>query len=109
MDLVADRSPSVDRPFQPELLHALHPAIERDPRHYLRVREVLARAAHLPDPLVRLGPDPLEMLDQVRLQRPARLVVRKADAPRKMERVHHLAEYVELELLRGGVTDAHRT
>ena len=53
---IASRSvaPPVERPVEVELLGALHGAVERDPRHHLRMREVLRRAAHLPDSLVGL-------------------------------------------------------
>ena len=58
--LVAQREPPLDRPGATVLLHDPDAAVERDPRHHLRVGEVATRAAHLPDPLVGLAPDVLE-------------------------------------------------
>ena len=40
-------------PVELELLGALHRAVDRHPRHDLRVREVLRPAARLPDSLIR--------------------------------------------------------
>src|SRR5712691_2602591 len=42
-DLVAQLPPALDRPFAPELLAVANRAVERDPRHHLRVREVTRR------------------------------------------------------------------
>ena len=58
VDLVAERAPAVDRPVEAELLVVAHGAVERHPRHHLRVREVPQRPAHLPDPGVRLAASP---------------------------------------------------
>ena len=86
----------------------LRGAVERHPRHHLRVGEVLARAPHLPDALVGLlprgcagsrGPSPRATTRRRRARaRPAALV----------ERVEDLAVDVQLELLRRGVADPHR-
>ena len=54
----------VDGPVEPEPLDRLDRAVERDPGHHLRVGEVPARAAHLPDALVGLVPGRLEELEQ---------------------------------------------
>ena len=58
-------------PSSPNSLDGLDRAVEGDPRHHLRVGEVAARAAHLPDPLVRLAPGRLEELEQ-RARAPSR-------------------------------------
>ena len=84
VDLVAELAPALDRPVAPVLLDAPHGAVERDPRHHLRVREVTARAAHLPDPLVGLAPAVLEPLEQ--LPRAAPMRPRDALEPRAAAR-----------------------
>jgi len=61
VNFVSHRAPALDRAFLAELLHRLHRAIERHPGHHLRISEVAARPAHLPDPFVGLPPDLLEM------------------------------------------------
>ena len=72
--------------------------------------ELAARPAHLPDALVRLLPVVDHEVDQVPSQCP-RFVVQRADAElaRQVERVEHLAVYVELELRGGRVADPNRT
>src|SRR5262249_57938590 len=50
VDLVANLSPAVERRVELELLRKANGAVEDDPRHHLRVREVSPRAARLPDP-----------------------------------------------------------
>ena len=47
------------------------------------------------------------MFEQRDLKLPRGREVLESPRPRMMERVHHLAEYVELELVDGGVADAH--
>ena len=64
--------------------------------------------AHLPDAFVRLRPDALEVREERVLQRPAGFARGEAVAARLMERIHHLAEHVELQLAVGGIADAHR-
>ena len=49
------------------------------------------------------------MLEESRSAGPSRdSLARDAAAPRLMQRVHHLAEHVELQLAVGGIADAHR-
>ena len=72
------------------------------------MREVAARPAHLPDPFVRLVPGAFEELEQVPLQRPRVVVGVEAVHARLVQRVHHLAVHVELELLVRRVADPHR-
>ena len=69
---------------------------------------MLRAAAHFPDALVGLLPDSLEMSTAAPLEMPRRPRSRDAATPRLMQRVHHLAEDVELELAVRGVADAHR-
>src|SRR5205085_3089047 len=70
VDLGPSLPPPVDGAVAPEALARLHAPVERDPRHHLRVREVTARPAYLPDSLVRLLPDLLEVREHAALQRP---------------------------------------
>ena len=91
-----DLSPAIERAVEVELLGALDRAVEGHPRHDLRIGEVLALIAHFPDAFVRLDPDALEMGEKCLLQAPAGLARGDARASRLMERIHHLAEHVEL-------------
>ena len=109
MDLVAHRAASGrPAPVAAELLDRLDGAVERHPRHHLRVGEVAPRPAYLPDPLVRLAPAPLEVREQHALQRPGLVVGRDVAPPGLVEGVHHLAVDVELELVAGAVADPDR-
>ena len=52
-------------PSRPNSSCAPHGAVERDPGHHLRVREVAVRPAHLPDPGVLAPPAVLEPVEQL--------------------------------------------
>src|SRR5438105_4707084 len=108
-NLRSNIAPSVDRPVKRELLSALDCTVECDPCHHLRIGEVLSVAANLPDAFIRFAPYVLEMRKEFPLHGPAGFACNKPVASRLMERIHHFAEYVELQLLMGGVTDAHGT
>jgi len=69
---------------------------------------VPAPAAQLPNSLVRLGPDALEIREERLLQGPAGFARGDPVASRLVQRVHHLAEHVELQLTMRGIADAHR-
>jgi len=101
-------SPALGRPLAAKALDRLHRTIERNPRHDLRVREVAARPAHLPDALVGKAPGGLEEVHERELELPRFLLGVEPLAPRDVQRVEHLAVHVELELVDGGVPDAHR-
>jgi hypothetical protein len=105
VDLVSERGPAFHRPFAAELRAEPDGAIERDPGHDLRVREVTVRAADLPDPGVLRAPARLEPVEELPDERPRVVVGLPAVQASAVERVHHLAVHVELELLRGGVAD----
>ena len=107
MDLGAHLAPPLDRPAAPVALHRLHAAVERDPGHHLRVREVTARTANLPDALVRLLPGILEVPQQPPLQRPRLLRSLEVAHAALVHGVEHLAVDVELELAARGVPAAH--
>ena len=69
---------------------------------------MLSLAAHLPQTVVGLVPDALQVLEHGDLERP-RLGVDLIRRPRphQGQRPEHLAVHVELELPAGGVADAH--
>src|SRR5919197_64707 len=108
VDLRAHAAPAVDRAGAAEALDGLHAAVERDPGHHLRVREVAARPAHLPDSFVGLLPRVLEVAEEEPPERPPLLGGLQVVDPSLMKGVHDLAVDVELELLHGGVPDPHR-
>ena len=58
--------------------------------------------------LVRALPDGCEVFDECALQAPRLEAPRQPAAPALMQRVHYFAEHVELQLIGGGVADAHR-
>ena len=64
------RPPPVDRRVEAEPGRRADHAIERHPRHDLRVGEVLPTAAHLPDAVVGLRPAVLDGRGQRRLEGP---------------------------------------
>src|SRR6185295_4464038 len=77
------------------------------PGHHLRVSEVLAFTADLPDPLVWLEPDGLEERHH-RAQYPPRLLLyAEPEARRDVHRVHDLPVDVELALGVRRVADPH--
>src|SRR6185436_20329780 len=104
MDLVAPALPAVEGRVEPIPLDVLDGAIEREPRHHLRVREVATPAAHLPDPLVGLLPFRLEEIEERALDVPSvfvrgyRCAARRTEieASLEVEHARDLAEDVEL-------------
>jgi len=72
------------------------------------VGEVLAAAAGLPDPLVRLVPVLAQPVDDLRHRLPALVRQLQAMAVTEDDRVHRLAVDVELELVGGAVPNPHR-
>ena len=106
VDLVAQGAPALHRPVQRVLLDRAHGAVERDPRHDLRVDEVPPLAADLPDALVRLAPDLREVVEEDLLQVPRVLQELEPMRARLVQRVDHLPEHVDLQLLARGVADA---
>src|SRR5690606_29546074 len=99
--------PAFERRPHPELLRALDRAIEGDPRHHLRVREVLPSAAHFPDALVRLIPDAFEMIDECPRHLPGFGARVETSLPRVIQRVHQLTEHIQLELAMCRIADAY--
>ena len=64
MHVVAQVVPLGEGLVGPTGFAQLHPAVDGDPRHHLRVHEVATWAADLPDAVVGLGPDLLDVLDE---------------------------------------------
>src|SRR5579864_1485983 len=93
---------------EPELLDRFDAAVEGDPAHDFREGEVARWAANLPDALVRALPDLFQVFEQLLLQFPGEGVAFEPIALRGIERIHQLAIDIELQLLKGGVADAHR-
>src|SRR6185503_6823550 len=84
-------SPAIDRSVEPEFLDRSNRAIERDPRHHLRMGEVARAAPHFPDPLVGLPPDGFEMQEEAAFQSPGRIAGGESGAARDIKGVEHLA------------------
>src|SRR5205814_7497682 len=96
------------RPLAPVELGDPDDAVERDPGHHLRMREVSRLATDLPDALVGQAPavdhgagDPSEELPEDGVDLAAVL-------PVDPDRVEQLAEDVELERGGGAVADSYR-
>ncbi len=106
-DGLAQGAPVFQRALIAEVLNAADRAVQHHPGHHLGIGEVLRPRAHLPDALVRLVPDLRDMADHRLLQRPALAVGAAGRLAALVEDIHQLAIDVELELLVGGVADAH--
>jgi hypothetical protein len=107
VDLGAQPLPARDRGVGTEALGGLDGAVEGDPGHHLGVGELAPRAAHLPDALVGLAPGGLEVVHQGDLAAPDAAVDVTLKPRGRVSKVHHLSVDVELELVGGGVADAH--
>jgi hypothetical protein len=108
VDLVAGLLPALQRGVQLERLDESHGTVEHYPGHHLRVCEVLSRSARFPDPIVRVAPDRLDVLDDPLPARPQPVLQSAQRLRADVRDAHDLAVDVELELLRGSVTDADR-
>ena len=96
-------------PFRPNCSTASTARSNADPGHHLGVHEVPRVAAHLPQPLVRVVPVALELVEQRPAAAPRRCrAALRPDVPVEVQRVEHLAVHVELELAGRGVADPHR-
>ncbi len=105
---VPNLSPTLQRSLQVETLRITHCAIKGDPRHDLRMGEMAAPTPYFPDSIVRLLPNPLQVLDQLLLLRPGRADRSEHVHARLVDGVDELPVDIELELIGGGVADAHR-
>src|SRR5580698_9770082 len=108
MDRSAGLAPALERSLEPEFLDRAHRAIECNPRHHLRMREMAPSASHFPDALVRLSPDGLEVQQEGAFQRPGCVAGGETSAARDIKSVEHLAVDVELELSDRAVADTDR-
>src|ERR687888_386282 len=108
VDLVPKLAPPLDGPLEPVFLDGSHGSVECDPAHDLRMRELPTWPADLPQPLIRLAPRRLEVLEQLALQRPCRRLDWQSVCAALEQRVEHLAVDVELQLLARLVADTHR-
>src|SRR4051794_10073755 len=70
MDRLAQDAPFLDRSLAAEAFDRLDRAIDGDPRHHLRMCELLAGATDFPDPLVRILPVALEEAEERLLDAP---------------------------------------
>src|SRR5271155_4884784 len=109
MNLVTQREPALDRTLAETSADLFYRSIDRHPRHHLRVREIAARAAHLPDSLVRLLPARLEEIHQRALQPPGVVVALQVVLARDVQGIDHFAIDIELKLLMRGVANTHRS
>ena len=64
--------------------------------------------AYLPHPSIGFVPDGFQVIEELALQRPARLALGQPAASSLMQGIHDFAVHVELALLGGGIADAHR-
>src|SRR6185437_9041704 len=105
---VALSLPGLDRAAQIAALDAAHSAIERHPGHQGGMGVTARRPADFPDAGIGLRPAAFEMIEQHFLD--ALRIVLGLDVVqrRQIERVHDLAEDVELLLGVGGIADADR-
>src|SRR5688572_10817104 len=107
-NLLTQGFPPVEIAGEIELLDRLHRAIERHPRHDLRVREMPAWPADLPNAFIGFAPVLFHKLDEMPLQVPRIRPGTDAHAPGEMHRVHDLAVDIELKLFGRRVSNAHR-
>src|SRR5437762_594650 len=107
MNLLAETAPLVDGAVEALFLDGPHRPVEGDPGHHLRMHEMPPLAADLPDAVVGLRPRTLQVAEERLLQRPRMRLPPEAVCARLVERIHHLAVDVDLELLARGVPDPH--
>src|SRR5262249_54389464 len=82
-------------------------ALERDPRHDLRVNKMLWLAAYFPNALIWLAPDAFQMFEKDLPDFRAARGRRQAALAPLLEHVGQLAINIQLQLLRCRVADAH--
>src|SRR5258708_5100533 len=99
MNLVAQRSPAIDRALAKAVVNLLYRSIDGHPGHHLRVREISPRSAHLPDSLIRLLPSGFEEIHQRALEPPRVVIALQFVLARDVKRVDHFAIDIELKLL----------
>jgi hypothetical protein len=100
--------PPLQGRFEVELLGESDRAVEHDPGHHLGVGEVAAWPPRFPDPVVRLTPDRLDVIDHRPPARPQPLLDLAGDGRAEESHTHHLAVDIELKLLGCRVPDPDR-
>ena len=109
VDARAQLAPALDRPGEAEVLGHLHAAVERHPAITFECVKWRARRRAPPRCPRRARVHAFSRCSSsARCSAQALVVAREAALARLVERVHHLAVDVELQLRRGGVADAHR-
>ena len=108
MDFVGDLAPAARRILESLSFEDDRGPIECDPRHDLRMNEVLPASAHLPNAFIGLPPSSRQIFRYKRLQRSAALRWLHASLECLEYSVGGLAEDVELQLLVCSVSDPHR-
>src|SRR5665213_3164043 len=96
MNGVAHGSPMFERAIQLELFDRAHRTVEGDPRHHLRLREMFAAAADLPDALIRLFPNGLKMSNERTFECPARGVRSEARLACHIQRIQNFPVHISL-------------
>src|SRR5262249_37873219 len=86
---------------------APHAAVQCDPGHDFRVREMPPRAANFPDALVWTPPGLFNKTHQRLFHAPTVLVVFQSVLAGLVKSVEYFAVHVELKLLEGGIADPH--
>src|SRR5580704_10022005 len=107
-DAIADFAPVIARSFVTVLLNRFDAAVERDPGHHLGKGKMTRPAAHLPDPLIGLGPGLFQEFEQLELQVPGIGAGLEPKALARVQRIHQLAVNIELELVGSRISDAYR-
>lgn len=109
MDRGANGPPAVRRTVEPEPLDRFHSSVHGDPGHDLSVRKVSLNPTDFLDPFIGMIPGRLQKFHQCTLEFPDRFFRGDSGLSGLMKHIHDLAVYVELELLRSDVSNAHRT
>src|SRR5258705_2800141 len=113
-NLVADATPAGEIRLQVQLLGRSNAAVKGDPAHDLGVHKVTWATTHLPDATVRFAPVGAHILDQRAHHLPRGTIQRLAVplkpslAPIAVYVIEHLAEDIQLFLMRRPVSNAYR-
>src|SRR5205085_5469435 len=96
------------RALEAELIDALDRAVERDPAHHLRKREMPRLTAGFPHAMIGPLPDRLQILQQLQNHLPGVGIAFESITAASVERIAQLAIDVELQLLMRRVADPYR-
>jgi len=95
---LAQRAPSGQRPGESGGFHRPDAPVQCDPGHHLGVDEVAGASPDLPDTFVGALPHRGEVGEERTLERPVCVLRINPASPCLMQRIHHFAKYIELEL-----------